>query len=81
MLRIATTLAVSFASTQIARMTVTASTRPVVMSASVQPVTPRMIVPSTSTNAWTTNVRTARLASTASPITPAFAIAAGRDGC
>lgn len=73
--------AASYASTRIVRTMVIASIRLTAMCASVRPVMPKMIVPSTSTSVLVINVTMAQLASMVSQITPAYATMAGRDGC
>lgn len=72
--------AANYASIRIVRTMVIVSIRLIAMCANVQPVMPKMIVPSTSTSALAISVRMARLASTVSPITPVCATLAGRDG-
>lgn len=78
---IATASAANCASTQTARTMVIASIRPKAMCANVRRVMPRTIAPLTLTSASTTSARTARLALMVSPITPACARTAGKDGC
>lgn len=78
---IAIVSAANYASTRTARTMVIATIRLTVMCANARRVTPRMTALLISTSALTTNVKTVRLVSMVSPITPVCAKMVGRDGC